>query len=129
MSNLEANGLLQALAAAEERENEQVDKVYPKPVLKVLTEEQIAAIHEKGMLTPAEMLEEYNAMNYCPFTNGCSRCYEFENCNDCLIDHVNTRDEWMSFVDFAESLFGTQTVVEGEQVEEVNDKPKMLVRE
>lgn len=101
-------------------EKTQEEKVYPKPTLKVLSEEQIDEIHQRGMVTPAEMLAEYNEMNYCPFTNGCSRCDEFENCNDCLIDHVNTQDEWMSFAAFVDSLC-TQKVEE--------DNPKMLVRE
>lgn len=102
-----------------ENSNEQ-ERIYPKPELKFLTQEQIDDIHQRGMLTPEEMLEEFKEMQYCPFTNGCSRCSEFENCNDCLIDYVNTQDEWMSFVSFAESLF---------KPVEKEDTPKMLIRE
>lgn len=114
--------MILALSTPDEQEKQE-DKVYPKPVLKVLSEEQIEAIHEKGMITPAEMLEEYNEMEYCPFTNGCSRCSEFENCNDCLIDHVNTKDEWLSFISLAESLFSSSNQENNEE------KPKLLIRE
>lgn len=99
------------------------EEVYVKPVLKELTQEEIDEIHQRGMITPREMLEELNGMQYCPYTNGCSRCYEFANCDDCLIDHVNSKNEWMSFAELV-SLFQTDTIIE-----EVVEKPKMLVRE
>ncbi len=87
------------------KEEEPVSREYPKPVLMELSDDEIEEIHTSGMITPKEMFEELKDMNYCPYTNGCSRCQEFENCDDCLIDHVNTSREWVSYLTFVESLF------------------------
>lgn len=107
------------LASLKEEVEVVEDREYPKPVLIELSDEEVEEIHNKGMITPEEMLNELNEMQFCPFTNGCNRCSEFQNCNDCLIDYVNAKREWTSYVAFAQSLYG---------VEETQEKGKALVR-
>ena len=74
-----------------------------KPKLKTLTTEQIEQIHSKGMLTPAEKVEEWESFDLCApgdaIGSAAYRCKRFRNCHDCLVDFANQRDEYKSIID------------------------------
>lgn len=78
-------------------ENEyQVHKTKP------LTEEQIADIHARGKITPAEKVKELEGLGMCigDYAGSAAwRCHKFGNCHDCLVDYANTQDEHTSFFD------------------------------
>ncbi len=80
-------------------EDDQTKEDYEKPQLKPLTAEQIAEIHARGKITPAEKLAEWKEMNLCAPGDGMGgaawRCRKFRgNCHDCLIDFANEHDEY-----------------------------------
>lgn len=78
-------------------ENEyQVHKTKP------LTEEQIADIHTRGKITPAEKVKELEGLGMCigDYAGSATwRCHKFRNCHNCLVDYANTQDEHTSFFD------------------------------
>lgn len=84
-------------------ENSSCDSNYAKPVFKELTAEQIADIHSRGKITPAEMVEEWEEFELCAPGDGIGsagwRCRKFKCCHDCLVDYANERDEYTSIFD------------------------------
>ena len=89
----------------EENQNEEeiVDPSYVPPVLKELSPEQIADIHARGKITPAEYVEQWESFGTCwvisedlaaPF------CEHFRNCHDCLVAMANRADEYTSLWDY-----------------------------
>lgn len=76
---------------------------YEVPKLKELTEEQIADIHARGKITPAEKVKEWEGMGLCApgdaIGSAAWRCNKFRNCHDCLVDYANTHDEYTSIYD------------------------------
>lgn len=69
---------------------------------KPLTEEQIADIHARGKITPAEKVKELEGLGMCigDYAGSATwRCHKFANCHDCLVDYANTQDEHTSFFD------------------------------
>lgn len=69
---------------------------------KPLTEEQIADIHARGKITPAEKVKELEDLGMCigDYAGSAAwRCRKFGNCHDCLVDYANTQDEHTSFFD------------------------------
>ena len=74
-----------------------------KPELKILSQEQIEDIHSRGKITPAEMVEEWDALGLCApgYAIGSAgwRCKKFKCCHDCLVDYANERDEYTSIFD------------------------------
>lgn len=81
---------------------QKLEKPYVKPQLKPLTAEQIAEIHSRGKITPAEQLAEWESWGLCApgdaIGSAAWRCRKFRNCHDCLIDFVNEHDEYTSIV-------------------------------
>ena len=77
---------------------------YVKPEFKPLTKEQINNIHERGKITPEEMVEEWEDFGLCaPGDSGFNeRCHNFANCHDCLVDYSNQADEYESLIAFLE---------------------------
>lgn len=79
------------------------DSNYAKPVFKELTAEQIADIHSRGKITPAEMVEEWEEFELCAPGDAIGsagwRCKKFKCCHDCLVDYANERDEYTSIFD------------------------------
>lgn len=79
------------------------DENYEVPQLKELTEEQIADIHARGKITPAEKLKEWEGAGLCApgdaIGGAAWRCHKFRNCHDCLVDYANTQNEYTSFYD------------------------------
>lgn len=76
---------------------------YQKPKLKTLTTEQIEQIHSKGMLTPAEKVEEWESLDLCApgdaIGSAAHRCKKFHhNCHDCLVDYADQKDEYESIL-------------------------------
>lgn len=86
----------------EETEREH-DSDYEAPQLKELMEEQIADIHSRGKITPAEKLKEWESAGLCApgdaIGSAAWRCHKFKNCHDCLVDYANLHDEYTSFYD------------------------------
>lgn len=80
----------------------QPESDYVKPQLKPLTAEQIAEIHARGKITPAEQLAEWESMDLCvpgdAIGSAAWRCRKFRNCHDCLIDFANEHDEYTPIV-------------------------------
>ena len=76
---------------------------YEVPKLKELTEEQIADIHARGKITPAEKLKEWEGADLCvpgdAIGGAAWRCRKFRNCHDCLVDYANAHDEYTSIYD------------------------------
>lgn len=77
---------------------------YQAPQLKELTEEQIADIHARGKITPAEKLKEWEGIGLCAPGDAIGgtawRCHKFRhNCHDCLVDYANEHDEYTSIYD------------------------------
>lgn len=77
---------------------------YTKPQFKPLTNEQIKDIHDRGKITPEEMVKEWEGMDLCApgdaIESAAWRCKKFNyNCHDCLIDYANEHDEYASFRD------------------------------
>lgn len=79
---------------------QQPEKDYVEPQLKPLTAEQIAEIHSRGKITPAEAMAEWESLDLCAPGDGMGgaawRCRKFGNCYDCLIDFANEQDEYTS---------------------------------
>ena len=74
---------------------------YEKPQFKPLTAEEIKDIHSRGKITPAEMVEEWEAHGLCAPGDGMGgaswRCKKFRhNCHDCLVDYANEIGEKVS---------------------------------
>lgn len=96
-------------ARNEKKEKEQKDMQsqedeYQAPQLKELTEEQIAEIHARGKITPAEKLREWEGMGLCApgdaIGGAAWRCDKYKRkCHDCLVDYVNEHDEYTSIYD------------------------------
>lgn len=77
---------------------------YTKPQFKPLTNEQIKDIHDRGKITPEEMVKEWEGMDLCApgdaIGSAAWRCEKFHyNCHDCLVDYANEHDEYTSFRD------------------------------
>ncbi len=76
---------------------------YVKPEFKTLTKEEIDDIHNRGKITPEEMVREWEGMGLCAPSdnnrNASWRCKKFNNCRDCLVDYANEDDEYVSFFD------------------------------
>lgn len=75
-----------------------------KPQFKPLTDEQIKDIHDRGKITPEEMVREWEEMDLCApgdaIGSATWRCKKFHyNCHDCLVDYANAHDEYTSFRD------------------------------
>lgn len=87
-------------------ESDSCDINYVKPVFKELTAEQIADIHSRGKITPAEMVEEWEGFDLCAPGDAIGsagwRCRKFKCCHDCLVDYANERDEYTSIFDIME---------------------------
>ncbi len=87
----------------EESYADEDDENYEVPQLKELTEEQIADIHARGKITPAEKLKEWEGAGLCApgdaIGGAAWRCHKFRNCHECLVDYANTQDEYTSFYD------------------------------
>lgn len=69
---------------------------------KPLTEEQIADIHARGKITPAEKVKELEGLGLCigDYAGSAAwRCHKFGNSHNCLVDYANTKDEHTSFFD------------------------------
>lgn len=86
-----------------DKQNNEKESNYEEPKLKELTKEQIADIHARGKITPAEKLKEWEGANLCApgdaIGSAAWRCHKFKNCHDCLVDYTNTQDEYKSFYD------------------------------
>lgn len=75
---------------------------YEVHTTKPLTEEQIADIHARGKITPAEKVKELEGLGMCigDYAGSAAwRCHKFGNCHDYLVDYANTKDEHTSFFD------------------------------
>ena len=88
----------------EKEQEERLQKeAYVAPQFKPLTQEQIDEIHEKGKLTQAEKVKEWESYGLCaPGDNIGSaawRCRKFKNCHDCLVDYANGCEEHSSILD------------------------------
>lgn len=85
------------------KEDVQNKESYVKPTFKPLTQEQIDDIHNRGKITPEEMVKEWNDMGLCApgdaIGSASWRCEKFKNCQDCLTDYANQHDEYTSFFD------------------------------
>lgn len=81
-------------------ENDQNKADYEVPKLKPLTAEQIAEIHARGKITPAEAIAEWDDLDLCAPGDGMGgaawRCRKFKCCHDCLVDFANQQDEYTS---------------------------------
>ena len=65
------------------------------PQFKLLTEDEIKDIHNRGKLTPTEKFYEWRKLNYCPFAGNLDfKCENYETCRDCTVDLVNQIKEW-----------------------------------
>lgn len=100
-----AKRLVDGTTAQEEDQHEEEisDTSYVPPVLKDLSPEQIADIHSRGKITPAEYVEQWESTGMCwvisedlaaPF------CEHFRNCHDCLVAMANRADEYTSLWDY-----------------------------
>ena len=73
------------------------------PQFKVLTQEQIDAIHSRGKITPEEKVKEWEGLGLCApgdaIGSAAWRCRKFKNCHDCLVDYANEYDEYTSTFD------------------------------
>ena len=73
------------------------------PQFKVLTQEQIDAIHSRGKITPEEKVKEWEGLGLCvpgdAIGSAAWRCRKFKNCHDCLVDYANQHDEYTSIFD------------------------------
>ena len=73
------------------------------PQFKVLTQEQIDAIHSRGKITPEEKVKEWEGLGLCApgdaIGSAAWRCRKFKNCHDCLVDYANQHKEYTSFFD------------------------------
>lgn len=83
--------------------SKKTDPNYVKPEFKPLTEEEIYDIHNKGKITPEEMVKEWEGFDLCApgdaIGSASWRCRKFNNCHDCLVDYANLHDEYFSFFD------------------------------
>ena len=75
-------------------DSNKLEPSYIKPQFKPLTDEQIKDIHDKGKITPKEMVKEWEGMDLCApgdaIGSAAWRCEKFHyNCHDCLVDYVN----------------------------------------
>lgn len=110
------------LKAQENQEN----YVRAKPTITVIPEESNPDLYQGILISTAGLLGGYSEMQSCPYTNGSSRCSEFDNCSECLVNYVNTKENWVSFLNFANSFYGKE---HEEQQSVEQPKPKMLLRE
>lgn len=73
---------------------------YEHPKFKELTQEQIDDIHNRGMITPAEKVKEWESWDLCApgdaIGSAAWRCRKFDNCHDCLVDYANNKEEYTS---------------------------------
>lgn len=79
-----------------------IEDAYEVYKTKPLTEGQIADIHARGKITPAEKVKELEGLGMCigDYAGSAAwRCHKFGNCHDCLTDYANTKDEHVSFFD------------------------------
>lgn len=84
------------------KEKKLVESGYVKPQFKELSQEQIDDIHQRGKITPAEIVKEWEGMDLCApgdaIGSAAWRCRKFHhNCHDCLVDYANEHDEYTSF--------------------------------
>lgn len=68
------------------------------PQLKQLTDEEIESLHRKGLLSPAEQVEQWELRDLCvpseKSENVTWRCIKFKyNCHECLIDYYLTQED------------------------------------
>ena len=103
--------LKEALRREAQRKNYN-EKSYNSPSFKELSEEEINSIHEKGLITPQEAVEEWESFDLCaPGNSGFNeRCHEFNNCHDCLVDYANLKDEYTSMFDVFEEDIGFHAI-------------------
>ena len=75
------------------------EETYVCPTFKKMSKERVNAIHSKGLITPKEIVSEWESIGLCaPGDSGFNdRCHEFKNCHDCLVDYANKKEEYMSF--------------------------------
>ena len=73
------------------------------PQFKVLTQEQIDAVHSGGRSTPEEKVKEWEGLGLCApgdaIGSAAWRCRKFKNCHDCLVDYANQNEEYTSLFD------------------------------
>lgn len=87
----------------DQREEESLGAHYVPPVLKELSPEQIADIHARGKVTPAEYVDQWESTGTCwVISEGLAApfCEHFRNCHDCLVAMANRADEYTSLWDY-----------------------------
>ena len=106
------------------------EKTYVSPIFKKLTEEEINAIHQQGMITPKEIVQEWEDFDLCtPGNSGFNkRCHDFKNCHECLIDYANQKDAWYSYYNIDEDMKNTDSNFLGEEYINEIEEYKKLVR-
>ncbi len=90
-------------------EEESLGTSYVSPVLKELSLEQIADIHSRGKITPAEYVEQWESTGMCwvisedkaaPWCEHFRDSHGYLNCHDCLVAMANEADEYTSLWDY-----------------------------
>lgn len=99
------------------------EETYVSPSFKKMNKERVDEIHSKGLITPEEVVSEWESIGLCtPGDSGFNeRCNNFKNCHDCLVDYSNKKEEYMSFSKIREEMTG----IKNEFVEDI----KKLVKE
>lgn len=97
-----AKHLVDGTTAQEEEQH--VENHHVPPILKELSPEQIADIHSRGKITPAEYVEQWESTGMCWVISedrAAPWCENFRhNCHDCLVAMANESDEHTSLWDY-----------------------------
>ena len=74
----------------------------------ILSDEEIADIHKRGLITPAEKVAEWESMGLCAPGDAIGsagwRCQKFASCRDCLNDYASSKKEHYSFFKMIKEL-------------------------
>lgn len=111
-----AKHLVDGTTAQEENQHEEdqyeeeiPDTSYVPPVLKDLSPEQIADIHSRGKITPAEYVAQWESTGMCwvisedkaaPWCEHFRDSHGYLNCHDCLVAMANEADEHTSLWEY-----------------------------
>ena len=75
-----------------------------KSNIRELSEEEIKAIHQKGKLTPLEIVENWESFDICAPGDAIGsvavRCSYFNNCHECLMQYAFSQSEEYEPIDF-----------------------------
>lgn len=75
-----------------------------KSNIRELSEEEIKAIHQKGKLTPLEIVEKWESFDICAPGDAIGsvavRCSYFNNCHECLMQYAFSQSEEYEPIDF-----------------------------